>query len=280
MPRVQTIVRRDDRILMVKHRWDGREWWCLPGGALEGGESPAEGALRELSEECNVHGELIRQTSHVVYGPDDETYSFLVEIGDQQPSLGRDPDVEAGQEVLVDVQWLRLREIPERDRTFLWAAGLLGVADFVSEVESWGNATSYPPEMQTSTDHGESVLFALTEGGRVLCEVREWSGEMMESVPGGKVEPIDRKSDNYQVAALRRELSEELGVTPVKFGRIGEVWYREEWVFHVFVVSAWNGELPETNRESNRPLRWVQPSDLRDNHYMQGLSDLLRETIA
>ncbi len=38
MSRAQSIVCRGDRILMVKHRADGVEWWCLPGGGiLEGG---------------------------------------------------------------------------------------------------------------------------------------------------------------------------------------------------------------------------------------------------
>jgi hypothetical protein len=35
-------------------------------------------------------------------------------------------------------------EIPERDRAFLWAAGLLGVAEFSSEVSNWGDVVSYP----------------------------------------------------------------------------------------------------------------------------------------
>lgn len=146
MPRVQAIVTRDHRVLMVKHRQDNQEWWCLPGGGLEEGESPAQGALRELEEECNVRGHLVRQTSHLIYAPEDEAYSFLIDIGDQEPSLGYDPDVAEEKQVLADVQWLRLCEIPERDRTFLWAAGLLGVDDFFSEVESWGAATSYPTE--------------------------------------------------------------------------------------------------------------------------------------
>ena len=129
---------------MVKHRQNGAEWWCLPGGALHEGEALVEGALRELKEECGVDGTLVRQTAHVVYGPDDETYSFLVDIDDQEPLLGYDPDVPEGHQVLADVRWLALREIPERDRAFLWAAGLLGVGDFFSEVASWGAATSYP----------------------------------------------------------------------------------------------------------------------------------------
>jgi 8-oxo-dGTP pyrophosphatase MutT (NUDIX family) len=131
---------------MVKHRHKGEEWWCLPGGAQEADETPEEGALRELREECNVDGAVVRQTSHVSYGPDNEAYSFLVDIGDQNPWLGHDPEVTEGKQplALVDVQWLRLSEIPERDRTFLWASGLLGVGDFLTEVEGWGDDTSYP----------------------------------------------------------------------------------------------------------------------------------------
>ena len=142
--RVQAIVVRGDRLLMVKHRQDGEEWWCLPGGGQEPGETPQEGALRELREECNVNGDVVRQTSHVCYGPKDETYSFLAEIGDQVPTIGHDPEVAGGESVLVDAQWLSLREIPERDRAFLWAAGLLGVDAFLSQVGQWGDDVSYP----------------------------------------------------------------------------------------------------------------------------------------
>lgn len=143
-PRVQAIVVRDQRVLMVKHRSQGVEWWCLPGGALEVGETPRQGALRELQEECLVIGTIIRQTSSVCYAPDDQTISFLVEIGEQKPLLGTDPDVDAACQVLADLQWLRLAEIPERDRVFLWAAGLLAASGFLSEVQGWGDATSYP----------------------------------------------------------------------------------------------------------------------------------------
>lgn len=37
-------------------------------GGLEAGETPAEGALRELNEECNVTGAIVRQTAHVGFG--------------------------------------------------------------------------------------------------------------------------------------------------------------------------------------------------------------------
>jgi ADP-ribose pyrophosphatase YjhB (NUDIX family) len=144
--RLQAIVLRENRILMTKISQEGQAWWCLPGGGLEEGETPAEGALRELQEECNVSGVIIRQTAHVILSPIVEAITFLVEIGDQEPALGVDPEaVKLGvPQALVEVRFLRLDEITERDRAFLWAAGLLGVGDYWKLVETWGDALSYP----------------------------------------------------------------------------------------------------------------------------------------
>lgn len=143
-PRVQALVVSDRRILMVQHNQNGASWWCLPGGGLEPGETPEEGALRELQEECNVTGAAIRQISHVCYAPGDETITFLVDIGDQRPTLGHDPEFADDGQILVDARWLTLDQIPERDRVFLWAAGLLAAEGFLLEIESWGTELSYP----------------------------------------------------------------------------------------------------------------------------------------
>ncbi|WP_374712185.1 NUDIX hydrolase [Symbiobacterium terraclitae] len=146
MSRAQVIVHRGCEVLMVKHRQGGAEWWCLPGGAILDGESPAEDALRELAEECHVVGRVVRPTSVVTYGPDDRHYTFLVDIGDQEPRLGRDPEYEGDRQVLVDVRWMRLDQLSERDRAFLWTAGLLGVGPFGEMVLGWGDAVSYPAD--------------------------------------------------------------------------------------------------------------------------------------
>jgi ADP-ribose pyrophosphatase YjhB (NUDIX family) len=144
MTRAQCIVVREKKLLMVQHRQDGVSYWCLPGGAVEEGEAPPEAALRELREECSVEGTLIRETSHLTYAEDDETYTYLVKIGDQVPRRGKDPELSEENQILIATAWLTLAEIPERDRTFLWAAGLLGIEPFFKEVVTWGSERSYP----------------------------------------------------------------------------------------------------------------------------------------
>ena len=74
----------------------------------------------------------------------DVTITYLVDIGDQEPVLGSDPEFHQDDQVLVDVDWRSLDEIPERDRVFLWAAGLVGINGYIDEVESWGSQISYP----------------------------------------------------------------------------------------------------------------------------------------
>jgi 8-oxo-dGTP diphosphatase len=52
---------RDQRILLCRiadGSWSGVGQWTLPGGGLEFGEAPRDGALRELAEETGLLGEI------------------------------------------------------------------------------------------------------------------------------------------------------------------------------------------------------------------------------
>ncbi|UCD08265.1 MAG: NUDIX hydrolase [Dehalococcoidales bacterium] len=149
LERAQCLVIRENKLLMVKLRLkeNGQEFWCIPGGHIENGETPEEAAIRELKEECRVDG-VILGTLNINENPSEEiilpyhkVYSFLMDIGNQEPGIGIEPESDEG---ILDVRWLSLDEIPERDRVDLWMAGLVTMQEFMDEVLSWGNDISYP----------------------------------------------------------------------------------------------------------------------------------------
>ena len=62
------------------------------------------------------------------------------------PTVGEEPEAtKAGLPApLIGVGWFGLAEVPERDRAYLWAAGLLAVQQFRDEVDGWSDDVSYP----------------------------------------------------------------------------------------------------------------------------------------
>jgi len=68
-----------------------------------------------------------------------------VEVSETQQSIvGKDPELLDADQIITDVQWMKLNELSEKDRAFLWSYGLMDVCDFGQEVIGWGDTISYP----------------------------------------------------------------------------------------------------------------------------------------
>jgi len=128
---------------MVRHQQKDDAWWCLPGGGIEAGETPEAAAVRELSEECRVAGKVIRETSVITFSPGDQHFTYWINIGSQVPQQGYDPELTTKQ-TIVDMAWIGLDELAERDRVYLWTAGLLSLPEFSEEVFRWPKDPSDP----------------------------------------------------------------------------------------------------------------------------------------
>ncbi|MCY0954761.1 NUDIX domain-containing protein [Streptomyces sp. H27-S2] len=92
------------QVVLVKHRWRS---WVPPGGKVEAGETPREGAIRELFEETGLRAELLPEPAAVAvrsFHPDwpvtlGLSYAAIVDVA--APFVA-----EAGQ----PVAWKRLDE--------------------------------------------------------------------------------------------------------------------------------------------------------------------------
>ena len=56
--RVSAVLRWRGRMLFCRHEKPGKEYWLLPGGGVNSGESLLNALHRELLEECGIEDEL------------------------------------------------------------------------------------------------------------------------------------------------------------------------------------------------------------------------------
>jgi ADP-ribose pyrophosphatase YjhB (NUDIX family) len=56
--RVSALLRRGERVLLCRHEKAGRQYWLLPGGGVNGGETLVRALYRELAEECSIEEDI------------------------------------------------------------------------------------------------------------------------------------------------------------------------------------------------------------------------------
>lgn len=105
-PRVYTAVIRDQQVLMVRHIHDGRDYWTLPGGGVEPGETPAQAAEREVFEETGIRIDAPEELFR-----DGKQTCFLASCAeDQVAKTGYDPELVGHCQMIREVQWFPIEE--------------------------------------------------------------------------------------------------------------------------------------------------------------------------
>ena len=101
-------------LICHRNRGGGRDW-CLPKGHLEDGESLEQTAIREISEETGLTGEIIAKLGEINYSFKAEgkrikktVHHYLLKEVDGALSAEGDPTGE-----VLEVRWFDLEELVE-----------------------------------------------------------------------------------------------------------------------------------------------------------------------
>lgn len=97
------------RLLLVRRRYEpGRGLWCIPTGYVEYGETPEEGAAREVAEETGLQVRITRLYDVVAWRNDQDRHGvmifYLAERVAGEPSAGAE---------VAELAWLAPDAVPE-----------------------------------------------------------------------------------------------------------------------------------------------------------------------
>ena len=124
--RYQAAILQDSRILLVRTVVypEGRDFWLLPGGGRQDGESEEECILREVEEETYLKVRVERLLLHETWQANKgytQSKTYLCQVVEGQAAVGCEPEPElAGRYAIVEVGWFDLRD------ESAWGEKLLG----------------------------------------------------------------------------------------------------------------------------------------------------------
>jgi 8-oxo-dGTP diphosphatase len=83
------IVLKDNHVLLMERWRDGKHYFSIPGGGIEGNESREEAVIREIAEETDVTVNVLRPVMEMRHG-DVVHHIYLCEYVRGEPHLPKD----------------------------------------------------------------------------------------------------------------------------------------------------------------------------------------------
>jgi len=109
--RVSAIIIKDSQVLLIHRFKEGKEYWVLPGGGVEEGESIGKALKREIKEETSL--DLI-SSKYLGFDKqkDSMDYFFSCTLSKGEPLLAGPEEENSSEENVYLLEWFPLSDIP------------------------------------------------------------------------------------------------------------------------------------------------------------------------
>lgn len=92
MFRSRAIIIRNQHIALIKRQREGQEYYVIPGGGMEPGETPEQTAIRESREELGLAVSIERLLAKIIFHGRPQYY-FLVRMKGGHFGTGKGPEM-------------------------------------------------------------------------------------------------------------------------------------------------------------------------------------------
>ena len=121
--RAGIILIEDDRVALIERHRAGLDYFVFPGGGVDEGETPEQGAIREALEELGVQVAIRKKVAEIHFGRTSLHIYFLVErvSGEFGSGTGEeftDSDPDHPEEGIYIPIWMPLEELPQHKNIY------------------------------------------------------------------------------------------------------------------------------------------------------------------
>lgn len=120
--RAGVILIEDDKVALIERHRAGLDYFVLPGGGVDEGESPEQGAIREAMEELGVEVAIQREVA-IIYFDQSTQHYYLVERvnGEFGTGIGEEyteADPNDPQEGIYIPIWMPINELNQHENVY------------------------------------------------------------------------------------------------------------------------------------------------------------------
>lgn len=199
--RASAIIIKENKILLIHRKKEGKEYWVLPGGGIDEPETAEQAIVREVKEETNLEAtEVKKYLTDSNWG---EVFYVQVSEGTPEfvagPEMDKDPNTD-----WYSPEWV---DLSEKEKLVLFEHLLLGVnTDTWTSEEGLVHTFTWIKDDDVSDYKPVTQVYGIcfNEKGEIL--VHSDAGSAW-GIPGGTPE----EGENFE-ETLRRELLEEVDV--------------------------------------------------------------------